>query len=103
MTYEQWRISYQSSEQAARAAYAEVERLENIVLRTAELEAMLPDICQLIDAVKMEWSQQGCWSEWDQSVRDGITEYNLKRLGEACKYLVEPGKLCVKCGGIHTR
>jgi hypothetical protein len=27
MTYEAWRISYQSDEQAARAAFAEVERL----------------------------------------------------------------------------
>lgn len=27
MTYEAWRISYQSSEQAARAAYAECQRL----------------------------------------------------------------------------
>ena len=27
MTYEAWRIAYQSSEQAARAAYQEVERL----------------------------------------------------------------------------
>ena len=27
MTYESWRISYQSSEQAARAAYAECARL----------------------------------------------------------------------------
>lgn len=27
MSYESWRISYQSSEQAARAAYAEVEKL----------------------------------------------------------------------------
>ena len=28
MTYEAWRISYQSSEQAARAAYAECARLQ---------------------------------------------------------------------------
>ena len=34
MTYEAWRISYQSSEQAARAAYAECGRLR------AEIEAM---------------------------------------------------------------
>ena len=29
VSYEAWRISYQSSEQAARAAYAEIERLRN--------------------------------------------------------------------------
>lgn len=34
MTYEAWRISYQSSEQAARAAYAECARLQ------AKIEAM---------------------------------------------------------------
>ena len=34
MTYEAWRISYQSSEQAARAAYAECARLR------AKIEAM---------------------------------------------------------------
>ena len=34
MTYEAWRISYQSSEQAARAAYAECVRLQ------AKIEAM---------------------------------------------------------------
>ena len=34
MTYEAWRISYQSSEQAARAAYAECEQLR------AKIEAM---------------------------------------------------------------
>lgn len=33
MTYETWRITYQSSEQAARAAYAEVERLQEIAAR----------------------------------------------------------------------
>jgi hypothetical protein len=43
------------------------------------LDMLLPEICQLIDAVKVEWSQQGCWSEWDQSVRDRITAYNISR------------------------
>jgi len=36
MSYEAWRITYQDSEQAARAAYAEAERLR------AELAAMTP-------------------------------------------------------------
>ena len=34
MTYEAWRISYQSSEQAARAAYTECGRLQ------AKIDAM---------------------------------------------------------------
>ena len=38
MTYESWRISYQSSEQAARAAYAECARL-CARLEAAEKEA----------------------------------------------------------------
>lgn len=40
------------------------------------LDAMLPDICQLIDSVKAEWQSQGCWSERDQSVRQRIADYN---------------------------
>ncbi len=43
------------------------------------LDALLPEICQLIDACKADWQRQGCWSEWDQSVRDRITAYNLSR------------------------
>ena len=39
MTYEAWRISYQSSEQAARAAYAECERLR---AKVAEIERQEP-------------------------------------------------------------
>jgi hypothetical protein len=37
-------------------------------------EALLIDCAQLIDAVKMDWSLQGAWSEWDQAVRDRITK-----------------------------
>lgn len=39
MTYESWRISFQSSEQAARTAYAKVEEL---AARLAELEGQEP-------------------------------------------------------------
>ena len=39
MTYEAWRISYQSSEQAARAAYAECARLQANI---AEREKQVP-------------------------------------------------------------
>lgn len=39
MSYESWRISYQSSEQAARAAYAEVKRLRAALERLEKLEA----------------------------------------------------------------
>jgi len=48
MSYESWRISFQSSEQAARAAYAEVEALRAEVAewkrvaaaQAAEIEAL---------------------------------------------------------------
>ena len=46
MTYEAWRISYQSSEQAARAAYAECERLE---AKVAEMEKQEP-------VVEVQWA-----------------------------------------------
>ena len=36
MTYEAWRISYQSSEQAARAAYAECVRLRAAMEKIAD-------------------------------------------------------------------
>lgn len=38
MTYESWRISYQSSEQAARAAYAECVRLRARIERMEKQE-----------------------------------------------------------------
>ena len=38
MTYEAWRISYQSSEQAARAAYAECARLQAKIERMEKQE-----------------------------------------------------------------
>lgn len=44
------------------------------------LDAMLPDICMLLDTIKMEWTKQGAWSEWDQSVRDRITAYHLAKM-----------------------
>lgn len=39
MSYEAWRIGYQSSEQAARAAYAECERLQ---AKITEMERQEP-------------------------------------------------------------
>ena len=33
----------------------------------------LTNVTQILDVVRQEWSAQGCWSEWDQSVRDDIT------------------------------
>jgi hypothetical protein len=36
MNYETWRISYQSSEQAARAAWEETQRIKAICMRVKE-------------------------------------------------------------------
>lgn len=48
MTYEAWRISYQSSEQAARAAYAECVRLQ---AKIAEMEQQEPVATIRINAI----------------------------------------------------
>ncbi|MER9662326.1 hypothetical protein [Mesorhizobium sp. M0159] len=34
---------------------------------------LLTNCAQILDVVKGEWSKDGSWSAWDQSVRDGIT------------------------------
>lgn len=46
MSYESWRISYQSSEQAARAAYAEIEKLRNEVERLKSMTAVTMGVGQ---------------------------------------------------------
>lgn len=70
MRYESWRISYQSSEQAARAAYAEVKRLRAALERlerqphpTEYLDPVGPpaDDCPQRDA-HFRWSdERGQW------------------------------------------
>lgn len=45
----------------------------------AALPNLLTDVAQMIDTVRQEWQADGSWSEWDQSVRDRITE-QLARL-----------------------
>ena len=37
------------------------------------LEDVLCNACQLLDAVRADWQREGCWSEWDQAVRDGLS------------------------------
>jgi hypothetical protein len=45
------------------------------------LDALLPEICQLLDTCREDFMQRGLWTEWDQSVRDRITAYNLSKMG----------------------
>jgi hypothetical protein len=44
------------------------------------LDVLLPEICQLLDTCREDFMQRGLWTEWDQSVRDRITAYNLAKL-----------------------
>ena len=69
MTYEAWRISYQSSEQAARAAYAECARLQ------AKIEAMEKQV----PVATVDANDEGYWAEIlpDRSVRVGQKLYAL--------------------------
>ena len=56
MTYESWRITFQSGEQAARSAYADVERLtrENAELRE-KLERVEADRVAVINYITHTW------------------------------------------------
>ena len=63
MTYEAWRISYQSSEQAARAAYAECARLQ---AKVEEMERQEP--VATIDDV----DEYGPMLTWNQHWHDLI-------------------------------
>lgn len=38
---------------------------------------ILTNACQLVDSVKMDWEQEGCWSEWDQMVRTAMGQWLL--------------------------
>ena len=72
MTYEAWRISYQSSEQAARAAYAECARLQ---AKIAEMEKQEPV------ALVESWAN-GSYSRnyklrWLRDVNEGAKLYAL--------------------------
>lgn len=66
-----------------RRALTPAPEIEEKESRLDELERLLPDICQLIDAVRQDGISEGWWTEWDQSVRDRITAYNLRRLKDA--------------------
>jgi hypothetical protein len=44
------------------------------------LDLLLPEICQLLDTCGEDFKLRGLWTEWDQSVRDRITAYNLNKM-----------------------
>lgn len=84
MTYEAWRISYQSSEQAARSAYAEIKRL------TVE-NAKGQDIALTLLAERDALAAQVV------AMREGVEQYleenNPEGFGCAC----EPNHTCGPC------
>ena len=71
MTYEAWRISYQSSEQAARAAYAECARLQ------AKIEQM-----ERQEPIKYECRRKPrndlTWGLWKQCFKSDIARWGSK-------------------------
>ena len=34
--------------------------------------SLYPELAQLVQGCKQDWTVQGCWSEWDQSVLDRL-------------------------------
>jgi hypothetical protein len=59
---------------------ADFEALIRLIDARHPLDVLLPEICQLLDTARDDFMQRGLWTDWDQSVRDRITAYNLKRL-----------------------
>lgn len=70
MTYEAWRISYQSSEQAARAAHEECMRLRaeltdlrnSMAFRTSLIGRIEAECEELLEALRpvIQWLRNGC-------------------------------------------
>lgn len=51
---------------------------------------IMTDVCQILNVVKGEWEAEGCWSEWDQSVRDRITAWLLANTSAALSVSAPP-------------
>lgn len=37
------------------------------------LSDALTNACQLLDAAKSDWQAEGCWSEYDQAIRNALS------------------------------
>lgn len=37
--------------------------------------AIMHNVAQILDVVKREWATDGCWSDWDQGVRDSVATW----------------------------
>lgn len=89
---------------AVQRKFCKVNRLQETEQCLAQLEALLPDICQLLDTAREDFMHRGLWTEWDQSVRDRITAYNLENLRRRRPVVFsvgphhDPCQDCVKAG-----
>jgi hypothetical protein len=82
-----WRDTEMLVEDAILPLRNEIRRLRGIVKELLAAESqrtqapslslinLLTNVCQILDVVKIEWGETNAWSEWDQSVRDEISEY----------------------------
>lgn len=61
------------------------------------LADVLCNACQLLDSVKADWQREGCWSEWDQEVRDGLSRELQKCYAEVEESRVQPEPLAKWC------
>ena len=61
MSYEAWRISYQSSEQAARAAFAECQRIDdvhdNLIAENDKLKSLLTLAMRQLDLWQKKYGE----------------------------------------------
>jgi hypothetical protein len=51
--------------------------LEKLDKACRNADALLCNIAQIMDVVKIEWEAENAWSEWDQQQRDDITAVML--------------------------
>ena len=57
----------------AEFAYSQGHEQLRGAFQVSEVANILTNVCQIIDMVKQEWGDE--WSDWDQSVRDEISQW----------------------------
>lgn len=73
MSYESWRISYQSSEQAARAAFDEIATLRvQLAAAEARAERLAKSLKEIIDDLETR-------SDWKEGTQKGVVD-----IGQGC-------------------
>lgn len=102
MSHESWRTSFQSSEQAARAAYAEVEALRSEVRRLRDVLKVAVRACKdLDDEALAREGRLACGAECAAAIKDLVAEAEPLRAGVEYEYEVwQDG--CLQAGGIEA-